>query len=492
MNRRHAASPGSVCEHERGATLPMFAISLLVLLAMSAFATDLGLLYVERRQTQSAADSGVLGGALDLANGLTTASEASAALVRTNLRTTYTDAEWVALWSSCSDAEALPYTGTVLGTATNCISADGLSRYRVVVPDQIVPAAFSSAVGIEQFSTGAFAEVEVTLSGVGGVLPFAVLSNAPSGGLICLRSASSGTASPPCSGSESGNFGALEVAQWGNPQYGTQNIPCNISKGDQLMVNLSVGIDHFITPFNIGGPEIIDSCAKPFGPNALPTFQGIGGGLFTGMIAGDTVAGTFFPGRLTLTGGHTQGLKWKHSTFQVDDVPLWEYIPYGKGSTVPANCTRESFDLTVSTSGHAAAETQMGTCLTDFQAGGATTPLFDIDGDGDNEPDIVFSARYGAVPQFHETSFPSGNSAPLHIQNFRAVFINGLYAGCNGSGCSTIYTPGSGSGTITLPNGSAPVDQVTGWLLPDSTLPASLLENGVLGSLGAFQVRLSR
>ena len=491
MRTRPNAHDGDSTRSDRGAALPMFAICLVVLMAMAAFATDLGLLFVERREAQSAADSGVLGGALDLASGLDTASEASAALVRTNLDTTYTDAEWSALWAACNDPDAMAYTGTVLGTPTNCISADGLSKYRVVVPDQIVPAAFSSVLGIDQFTTGAFAEVEVTLSGVGGVLPFAVLSTAPTGSLICLRSASGGAAAPPCSGSASGNFGALEIAQWGNPQYGTQNIPCNLNKGDQLMVNLSVGIDHFITPF--AGTQIIDSCAKPFGPNALPTFQGIGGGLFTGMIAGDTIAGTYFPGRLTLTnGGATQILRKQNTNYAVDDIPLWEYIPYGKGVTVPATCTRESFDATVSGSGHAAAETQLATCFADFQAGSGYAALFDIDANGDNEPDIVFSARYGAVPQFHETSFPSGNSQPLHVKDFRAVYLNGIYADCNGTGCSIIHTPGSASGTINLPNGNAPVDQVTGWLLPNETLPPELLENGVLGSLGAFQVRLSR
>jgi len=491
MRPRFPTPSSSPRGRERGATLPMFGICLIVLMAMSAFATDLGLLFVERRETQSAADAGVLGGALDLANGLSTASEASAALARTNLRTTYSDAEWSALWAACTDPDALAYTGTVLGTATNCISADGLGKYRVVVPDQAVPAAFSSVLGIQQFTTGAFAEVEVTLSGVGGVLPFAVLSTAPSGSLICLRSASGGTASPPCSGADAGNFGALEIAQWGNPQYGTQNIPCNLNKGDQLMVNISVGIDHFITPFT--GTQIIDSCAKPFGPNALPTFQGIGGGLYTGMIAGDVIAGTYFPGRLTLTSaGATQAFKKQSNIYNVDDVPLWEYIPFGKGVTVPATCTRESFEATVAAGGHAAAETQMATCFTDFQLGIGYAALFDIDTNGDNEPDIVFSARYGAVPQFHETAFPTGNSAPLHIKDFRAVFVNGIYAGCNGTSCSIIHTPGSGGATITLPNGSAPIDQVTGWLLPDGTLPPELLENGVAGSLGAFQIRLSR
>ena len=475
---------------ERGATLPLFAICLTVLLAMAAFATDLGLLFVERREAQAAADSGVLGGALDLANGMDAASEASAALVRSNLSTPYTDAEWAALWAACVDPSALAFTGKVLGTPTSCISFDGLGLYRVIVPDQIVPSAFASVVGIDEFSAGAFAEVELTINGVGGVLPFAVLGNAPSGSHICMRSSTNGTATPPCSGSVSGNFGALEVAQWGNPQYGTENISCNLNKSDQLTVNLSVGIDHFITPYST--TEVVDSCAKPFGPNTLSTFQGISGGLWEGMVEGDTVQSTYFPGRLTRGGTSFQVLRQQGNNYVVDDVPLWEYIAYGKGITVPASCTRESFDVTVGTLGHAAAEIQMETCFTDFQAGFGYVPLFDIDANGDNEPDIVGSARYGAVPQFWETGFPSGNSGLMHIRNFRAVFINGLYFGCNGNSCTTSYTPGSASGTLNLPNGSSPLDQVAGWLLPNSTLPPELLENGVLGSLGAFQVRLAR
>lgn len=182
---------------ERGATLPLFAICLTVLLAMAAFATDLGLLFVERREAQAAADSGVLGGALDLANGMDAASEASAALVRSNLSTPYTDAEWAALWAACVDPSALAFTGKVLGTPTSCISFDGLGLYRVIVPDQIVPSAFASVVGIDEFSAGAFAEVELTINGVGGVLPFAVLGNAPSGSHICMRSSTNGTATPP-------------------------------------------------------------------------------------------------------------------------------------------------------------------------------------------------------------------------------------------------------------------------------------------------------
>jgi Putative Flp pilus-assembly TadE/G-like len=477
-------------QSERGAVLPMFVISLTVLLAMSAFAVDLGVLFTERRQAQSSADSGALGGALDLPSGMNAASEATAQLVRANLSTDYTDIEWSALWAACSDPGALKFTGEVLGTGTNCISFDGLGKYRVVLPDQEIEAIFANVVGKDTFSTSAFAEVELTVLGVGGVLPFAVLGSAPSGTEICMRSSTNGTATPPCTGSDSGNFGALQVAQWGNPAYGTELLTCNLNKSDQLLVNLSVGIDHFITPYT--GSEVLDTCAKPFGPNTLSTFQGISGGLFEGLVVGDYVQGVGFPGRLTRGGASAQTVSYKGISYQLDNTPLWAYIGYGKAGSVPPSCTRETFDAAVAGGGAAAGEAQITVCFADYQSGVGFAALFDIDTNDDDIPDIVGSSRYGAVPQFYETSFPSGGSSNLHVSGFRAVYLNGLYFGCNGTSCAISYTPGSVSGVLNLPNGGSPLDQVSGYLLPNSTLPPELVENGVGGSLGAFQVRLSR
>lgn len=475
---------------ERGAVMPMFALCLTVLMAMSAFALDLGVLFTERRQAQSSADTGALGGALDLASGMNTATEATGAIIRANLNQTYSDAEWAMLWASCIDTGALTFTGEVLGTPTNCISFDGLGTYRVVVPEQEIDAVFANVVGHNTFSTSAFAEVELTPPGSVGVLPFAVLGSASSGSAICLRSSTSGTAVPPCTGSASGNFGALDVAQWGNPAYGTETLPCNLNGPDQLLVNISVGLDHFIRPYT--GTEVIDDCSKPYGPNTLNTYTGFSGGIFEGMIEGDVISGAAFPGRLTQTSGATQIMRQQGHNYAVDDVPLWEYIPYGKGATVPPTCTRESFDATVMGSGYPAADAQMSTCFVDYQAGFGFAVLFDRDANSDNEHDIASAARFGAVPQFWETTFPSGGSNPLHIKSFRAVYINGLDFGCTGTSCSVSHTPGSASGTLNLPNGSSPLDQVSAYLLPNSTLPPDLLINGVNGALGAFQIRLSR
>ncbi|MFQ6030696.1 MAG: pilus assembly protein TadG-related protein, partial [Dehalococcoidia bacterium] len=51
------------CNHERGMTLFLVAASLVVLLAISALAIDLGMLYVTRSEAQRAADAAALAGA---------------------------------------------------------------------------------------------------------------------------------------------------------------------------------------------------------------------------------------------------------------------------------------------------------------------------------------------------------------------------------------------------------------------------------------------
>lgn len=475
---------------ERGAAMVLFGLTLLVLMAMSAFAVDVGMLFAERRENQSAADTGALAGALDLPSGVATASEAAAAIVRQNLDTTYSDPEWAAAWAACTDDDALTFTGEVLGSPTSCISTDGLGVFRVVVPDQAVPTAFAGAVGFESFTSSATAETELVIQGVGGVLPFALLGGAPSGDVVCLRSSTNGQAIPPCNGTAAGNFGALEVPVWGNASLGTETLPCfQTSKSDELLVNISVGVDHFLRVWD--GTTVLDTCAEPFGPNTLSTFQGISGGLFEGMITGDVVEGVTFPGRLTR--GSTTKISLVHNsgTFGIDNVPLWEYIGAGKAGSVPSNCTRESFATTLSTNGFAAAETQLAQCLLDYEAGpGPYGVLFDYDTDGNGDPDIVDSPRFAIVPQFIETGFPNGNSGSMRIAGYRAVFVQGLYFGCSGNSCSTVHTPGSATGSLTLPGGSSPLAQITSFLLPAGSTDADLTDNGIGGELGAYQLRL--
>ena len=481
---------------ERGAAMVMFAITLIVLMGMSGFAVDLGMLFAERRQDQSAADAGVLGGGLDLSLGVSAATNKAAEIVRLNLSTDYTDTEWAAAWGACVDDDAFFFTGDVLGTATECISADGLGTFRVVVPDQTVPTAFAGVFGFDSFTTSAIAEASLTIQGLGGVLPFALLGNAgsgPGGSEICMRSAAGGQAVAPCDGSiDSGNFGALQIGQWGNPAVGTEAL-CGINKGDELAVNISVGIDHFVRIWANPPGDVVDDCAnKLYGPNALPTFQGLGTGLVEGLITGLSVSNSSFPGRLGL--GTTDKLYIDNNVYGVhpiDNAPLWEYIGYGHTTAeLPTSCLRETFDAI----SHANANANISTCLSDYASGTGFVVLFGYDANGDDIPDITLSPRFAVVPQFNENNLGNGNSKVLTIREYRAVFLQALYFGCNGRGCSIIVTPDPSldGQTISVSNGNSPLDQVTAHLLPYSSIDDSLVENGIDGNLGSYQLRLSK
>lgn len=181
---------------DSGNVLVLFALTMTVLFGMAGFAVDAGLLIAERRDDQTAVDTGVLGGALDMGDGFISASEAAASIARSNLRTTYTDAEWAAAWGSCVDDEAYTFTGTVLGTDTDCISTDGSTRLRMRLPDQEVDAVFASVFGFKSFTSSAVAEAELVNTGLGGILPFAVLGSATSGSQLCMRSSSGGGCHP--------------------------------------------------------------------------------------------------------------------------------------------------------------------------------------------------------------------------------------------------------------------------------------------------------
>jgi hypothetical protein len=459
------------------------AVAMVAMVVFVAFAVDVGMLYNERRQDQAAADAAALGGAISLAAGVTAATEAAAAVARSDLDTTYTDTQWKALWAACQDPGHLRFTGKVLGQSTQCLSVSTRGELRVRLPDQVVETAFARVVGIETVTTNALA-VAGARAGGGGLLPFAILVTAVDGNQLCLRTATNGQAVPPCTGSSSGNFGALEVPQYGNDQMGTQNIPCNINKSDQLAVNIAVGIDHLVLPWQ--GTDVLDSCTKPFGPTMLNTFQGISNGLFEGLIEGVTVAGTTFPGRMTTGSNPKRTLREGSTNWNVDDRPLWEYIPTGKGAGVPASCRRETFAALAAASRTA----NLTTCLSDWRTTGPRGVLFDLDADRDDVPDILGSARFGFAPQFVENSFPNGNGY-LRVKNHRGVFLQGMWFGCNGNGCAVAYHPGEGTGVVTIPHGKA-IDQVSGFLLANGMLPESIIENGAGGSLGPYSISLTR
>ena len=316
--------------NERGAVAILVGLLSLVLVGMAAFAVDAGARYDSRSGAQAAVDIGLLSGAQDIPFGLDTASERIAEEIRANLDKTYTDAEWDQMWtiSQCSDDGNFDTRGTVGGAVTDCISFDDTGRARIKLPDLEVQTFFAGLFGQETLVVGASAEVFVRYSGIGGVLPFTVLGGAEDGSQLCVRSSSGGTAIPPCDGSTSGNFNALEVSIYGDAAFNTDTIACNTNDNDVFTINVAVGIDHLLRVKT--GSGVTDSCAQPFGPNQFYTQTGLGNGLCEGLVAGEAISGSagdvFFAGRLSnvTSLGDTINVVHGSNTHVMDNTPLWD------------------------------------------------------------------------------------------------------------------------------------------------------------------------
>ncbi len=462
---------------ERGAVAVMVGVLALVLAGIAAFAVDLGARYDSRRGAQAAVDIGLLSGAQDVPFGLDQASERIASEIRQNLDQEFTDAEWNLMWSisQCSDDDNYDTRGKVGGAVTDCISFDDLGRARVKLPDISVSTVFGGLFGKDDLIVGASAEVFVRYSGIGGVLPFTVLGGAEDGSQICLRSSSGGSAIPPCDGASSGNFHALQVSIYGDVDFNTDTIACNTNDNDVFTINVAVGIDHLL---RVKGTDsgVTDSCAKPFGPNQFYTDTGLGNGLWEGLVAGEAISGSAgyvqFDGRLTNLDPLGRTIQVVHdSTHTIDNTPIWDYIPASllADVDVPASCTRAEFDSLEATS-FDDATANIETCLTDYNDSyddNSWAPLFTQDTDANGEYDIEDNPRFAIVPQTEEFELPRGRKV-VTIAGFKAVWVQGLYYP-NG-GTTVIMEPGQPETSVSVPNGGSPLDQVTGWLLPDTTV----------------------
>mgnify|MGYP001825401571 FL=1 len=470
---------------ERGAVAVTVAIISVLLAGMAAFTVDLGAQYNARRQVQSAADTSVLAGTQEAEAGIAAVSDVIADTVRDNVERTYTDAEWSSMWSTanCSDPDAYEISGVVDGAPTNCVSFDPAGIVRVRVPEIEVEAVFAGVLGVDGLSVDATAEARLEMPG--GVLPFAMLSGGSGGGEMCLKTASGGGAYGPCDGPANGNFGALVSSIYGSVSHGTQDLNCGtVNDGDNIAVNASAGVDHMLLPHR-GAGNVDDTCARPYGPNRLETITGNNSpAIMQGLVNGVSVSGDWFDGLLTKTTNTTVEIQNGGSNVNNIDIrPLWEYIPTGKPADVPggvpAICTRESLDAELASNGPESANDQLVDCLEEYAAdplGLGFGLLFDLDSDGDRVWDIADSPRFGYVPRMQESSFPAGTSGWLTIDGFQVVYIQSLFFGCTGTGCSDIVYPGidDADNSINVGGGASVLDQVSSLVLPAGSLPIEL------------------
>lgn len=191
--------------NERGVTLVLVALSVLFLMIFVAFAVDIGLLYNERRQDQSAADAGATSGGVLALNGANMQAVVNEVLAKVTADVDRTVSN--AQWTSCPDPNNLRitesgHTAASLGLtpATACISwSKSFDEMRVRLPDQIIETFFARVIGINSMQVSAFAHIEFVpfIDGSGGALPFVALAGATAGDHICLRTSSNPNNNPP-------------------------------------------------------------------------------------------------------------------------------------------------------------------------------------------------------------------------------------------------------------------------------------------------------
>jgi Flp pilus assembly protein TadG len=455
---------------ERGAVLIIAAIMLVVLLGIAALAVDLGYAYETRRQVQNSADAAALGAAQDLPVLTTTESDAKS-LSLTNLP------HGTFPWSVCTDSGAL----TVPSVDTPCISYDtSFTRVRVRLPQQSMPTFFGSALGVSSTSTSASATARTVGAGFASIEPYALFSGFTAG-LACMKQGPSGHRIATCDDPTTGNFNLLDITQYGNATLGTPQRCGQSFQRARIIDNIAIGSDHMFTVYT--GTELDDGCGQP-GPNTIPPRTGNDVSAFdTGLVHGVSTD-TSDSGGARLTRG--QYTKANVLGVQLDNMPLWEFIPEETLPGIPDSCQNQTFDNVRSStpvSGQQAAlQAALEQCFTDYQAGGYTAPVFTARTHpfGKTVPvdlyDIQLSPRFAYVPQFVQSIPPNGSSSNLNIAAFRSIFMEDVYAGCNANGCAVDFSPGPWN-TGTLGSSNQNAGAMTAWVFPPSMLPTGLQGN---------------
>ncbi len=495
---------------ERGASAILIALSLLVLLGFAAIAIDLSVGFNQRRQDQTAADIGVMAGAIETLGPNTKIRDLILDFTRRNVVADYSAADWQTLWEACQDPERLdlnasgfmfqpiaaPAGWTTPSGTLDCISFDGGGFVRVNLPDLPFETTFGQLLGVDELEANADAVARMGNRGGGGILPFGLLSTAGEGQHACLRDASGGHAEEPCDGPDAGNFGALESPHYGTQPTGPSQNCTGSPKSDVIAVNIAYGIDHRVIPDPDGlvANEVRDTCGNMdngFAPDTMNTFTGLSNGVKEGLATGPVPGGIAAP-RLQ------QGSNPKRNIYgsQLDNRPLWEYIDpslsvsNSPSDDLPSICERASFvafptnpkqdwDLD-GTLDEPNSWEHLSACLTQFVAGSHTAPLF--------LETLNESPRFGYVPQFWENSFGSGNSW-RHVLRFKATWLQATW--WRKGGTTTAFHPGE-PGTFTA-GGNWSLVQLSGILIPDDALPSALRGNPPPGGgLNPFEPELFR
>ncbi|MGI9666774.1 MAG: pilus assembly protein TadG-related protein [Acidimicrobiia bacterium] len=469
---RHLGTDGKA--DERGAVLVMFSLVLIMLFGFMVLAVDASHAFVERRNSQSAADVAAVGAAVQAIENTGTDAQIADEIIAEAQRLVQLNIS-TSDWAACNDADALPFTwASERGGATNCVSwSEGFRRVRVRVPTRNIDTFFASIIGIDSVAVAAAAEVEGLAEGLGGILPFGVLSDAGDGSLLCLKTQNGQNKVPAaCDPAVSGNFGYLDFTIHGGVIPGAdQN--CIGQPVNRLTENVAHGIDHElgIGPADETGPGVIldpDKCSNPLLGGGAPvngteakTGTSFTGVIYPGFIGGTSNPSPAFPGRLTVT----QGPTYNWNGIEVDDEPLWAHL-------IPAKRTQcEPLSEEVAASPRWGdidvidTEEEMVSCIAYHYSLSTTSDIFQ---------DLKDSPRFGSVPRLHKT-WPPGGSADRTFAGFVTIYVQALFGGnctqADGT-CGTWFEPGGLKRNTT----STQMTGVTAIAIPDGLVPQSDLD----------------
>ena len=456
-------------DRERGATAILVAVSLLVLIGFAAIAVDSGIAYADRRQQQSAADVGALAalqfakyslpttncGALSVLadRAACRGAEEAIAVVEGTLPGRYP----LASWQGCTDTNK-PAEYTQGSTISPCINfTDKLKKSRVVLPGTDVATTFARVIGFDSVRVGAFAEAGLEQDIIGGVMPFAVGPSGAGSDQACFFAGDTHLLNAaPCSSGTEGNYGKLDLRTYGNDDYGTPQI-CGGSNQTRMEINIVTGSDHPLRPWNTDPtktpyPDTVvnDNTNCPIMSeqvNQVQTGPGNADWISKGLFGSPAITTPTLEGRLLCKAPISSNQTFEDYPLgpyrstrctnpnkvnnlhaeTLDHSPLWDYIKPGANAEVVGGVCAPG-------GGPIKTRAEMATCLAGWRAYGPhTTSLF--------TPDIATSPRFGGVPILEGD--PGGGFGAYLITEFRPVYIETVYIGCNGPvSCDIVHSPG--------------------------------------------------
>jgi len=509
--------------NDRGASaiLITFAVGFL-LLGMAALAIDVGAGFNERRQDQSAADASVMAGGLEASFLTTNADLVDEALLfaRQNLDTTYTDAEWQALWEGCSDsarpANFFQMPNPWGGAALDCISRSS-SFVRVRIPNQSLDSAFGTFVGVQQLTTSAFAVAKIENAQANSpIIPYGIAGGAGSGEL-CFGSNPSGTAFPPCTGPSTGTFGSL-LSEFFGDFYGA--IDCGNPGATEIATGTALGIDHFLglwantAGVNPGDPHPGDTYVLNTLVDTNRDACQVSGGLAVaedGVPLNTVRVDTGFPSnamedglvsenmfvgrrsRLQQDGVNPGGSNPKRpivarragsneTIWDLDNVGPWDYLV---ANGISSNCSSATYTPALTEAQKAA---RFNDCIADYASSGSTADIFDLTLDD--------SPRFAWAPQYWY-ALPTTGLSWEPVRSYRMVFIAGTWYNCSAGSCAVTFYPDSDVNTeLCDVGGGSNCNQLTlrqfsAWVLPDDAVPDEI-RNSFPGGQTPFSPTLWR